>query len=212
MPQKDLHKILGIKKTATKGEIKSAFRSKAKSTHPDKNGKQNEFSDVNLAYRILSDDKKRLVYEATGTYEERAEDQTENQARELFLTIFNELINTENILTLHLFDEVKERLLATREHNKKVVVILTGKISKLEKVRKKIKSNHDKSSDPVFTLIDQQIKQIRVAILNTEVTIKHTELALTLCNNYSFDNDKEDLSQFTINPIQLNPFARPFRF
>lgn len=58
--------ILGIKHTATEAEIRTAFRRKAKETHPDVNsaaGAANLFMRVNEAYEILIDPRKRSIYD-----------------------------------------------------------------------------------------------------------------------------------------------------
>jgi len=64
---KDLYKILGVSETAGKDEIKKAFRKLAVQCHPDKRkgSKQSEkrFKEINEAYQILSDDKKRKQYD-----------------------------------------------------------------------------------------------------------------------------------------------------
>jgi DnaJ-class molecular chaperone len=67
MSNKDLYKILGVEKTATKEEIKRAFRKLAHQYHPDKkDGNEAKFKEVNEAYSILSDDKKRAQYDQFG--------------------------------------------------------------------------------------------------------------------------------------------------
>jgi DnaJ-class molecular chaperone len=67
MSNKDLYKILGVEKTATKEEIKRAFRKLAHKYHPDKkDGDEAKFKEVNEAYSILSDDKKRAQYDQFG--------------------------------------------------------------------------------------------------------------------------------------------------
>ncbi len=67
---KDLHEILGVKKGATDAEIKTAYRKLALKWHPDKHKGDNEaetkFKEINVAYEILSDKKKRQQYEAFG--------------------------------------------------------------------------------------------------------------------------------------------------
>ncbi|HXK35035.1 MAG TPA: DnaJ C-terminal domain-containing protein [Candidatus Paceibacterota bacterium] len=63
---KDYYKILGIGKTATKEEVKKAFRELAHKHHPDKGGDAARFKEASEAYQVLSDDKKRAEYDAYG--------------------------------------------------------------------------------------------------------------------------------------------------
>jgi len=64
---RDYYAILGINKTASKDDIKKAFRTLAHKYHPDKKGgDEAKFKEVNEAYTVLSDDKKRAEYDAYG--------------------------------------------------------------------------------------------------------------------------------------------------
>lgn len=64
---KDFYKILGVEKNASQDEIKKAFRKLAHQYHPDKNkGDDSKFKEVNEAYTVLSDEKKRKQYDMYG--------------------------------------------------------------------------------------------------------------------------------------------------
>ena len=63
----DYYKILGVDKSASKAEIKKAFRKLAKKHHPDKGGDEETFKKINLAYETLSDDQKRAEYDQFGS-------------------------------------------------------------------------------------------------------------------------------------------------
>ncbi|KAF2884372.1 hypothetical protein ILUMI_21821 [Ignelater luminosus] len=66
---KDYYKILGISKNATDDDIKKAYRKLALKYHPDKNktpGAEEKFKEVAEAYEVLSDKKKRDIYDMHG--------------------------------------------------------------------------------------------------------------------------------------------------
>ncbi len=69
--EKDLYKILGIEKTATDADIKTAYRKLALKWHPDKHkgekDAEQKFKEINVAYEILSDKKKRQQYDTFGS-------------------------------------------------------------------------------------------------------------------------------------------------
>ena len=65
--EKDYYKVLGIDKTASKDEIKRAYRKLAQKNHPDANkgdaAAEARFKDISEAYSILSNDQKRAEYD-----------------------------------------------------------------------------------------------------------------------------------------------------
>jgi molecular chaperone DnaJ len=67
MATKDYYNVLGVEKTASKEDIKKAFYKLAAKYHPDKKGgDEAKFKEVNEAYQVLSDEKKRKEYDTYG--------------------------------------------------------------------------------------------------------------------------------------------------
>lgn len=66
----DYYKALGVPRTATADEIKKAFRKLARTHHPDAGGDEAKFKEINEAYEVLSDEKKRKLYDQYGTANE----------------------------------------------------------------------------------------------------------------------------------------------
>jgi len=66
---KDYYEVLGLSKSAPASEIKSAYRKLALKWHPDRNKTpeaEDRFKEINQAYQVLSDSKKKDVYDQVG--------------------------------------------------------------------------------------------------------------------------------------------------
>jgi len=65
--QKDYYKVLGVERGTPKEEIKKAYRQLAMQYHPDRNPETaDKFKEISEAYSVLSDDKKRQMYDQFG--------------------------------------------------------------------------------------------------------------------------------------------------
>src|ERR1039457_5312464 len=71
-PKKDYYEILGVKKHASADDIRKAFRKLARKYHPDVNpgdkGAEEKFKTLSEANDVLSDPKKRKIYDQLGFY------------------------------------------------------------------------------------------------------------------------------------------------
>jgi molecular chaperone DnaJ len=77
---KDYYATLGVKKTATQEEIRKAFRKAARRYHPDVNPgdkkAEEKFKEISEANDVLSDEKKRKVYDQVGFYSDQIDPAT----------------------------------------------------------------------------------------------------------------------------------------
>jgi curved DNA-binding protein len=85
VPERDLYEILGVSRSASAEDVKKAYRRLAKQYHPDVNpgnkAAEEKFKEVTAAFEVLSDEKKRKLYDEfgpdalrTGFDEKRAEE------------------------------------------------------------------------------------------------------------------------------------------
>ncbi|MFI5175432.1 MAG: molecular chaperone DnaJ [Terriglobia bacterium] len=85
MAQEDFYERLGVKRTATPDEIKKAYRRLARKHHPDVNpgnkAAEEKFKKISEAYEVLSDPKKREMYDQFGTADPRFAEGSRQQAR-----------------------------------------------------------------------------------------------------------------------------------
>jgi len=77
---KDYYGTLGVKKTATTDDIRKAFRKLARKYHPDVNPgdkkAEEKFKEISEANDVLSDDKKRKIYDQVGFYSDNIDPAT----------------------------------------------------------------------------------------------------------------------------------------
>ena len=96
--KRDYYEVLGVNKNADAATIKKAYRKLAKKYHPDSNegnaSAAEHFKEVNEAYDVLSDEKKRKLYDQFGhaAFEEGAGRITKS--------IFRQVLNPVNLSDL----------------------------------------------------------------------------------------------------------------
>jgi molecular chaperone DnaJ len=70
MAKRDYYEVLGVARTATEAEMKSAYRKLAMKWHPDRNPGdkdcEHQFKEINEAYDVLKDGQKRAAYDRFG--------------------------------------------------------------------------------------------------------------------------------------------------
>jgi curved DNA-binding protein len=70
VPQRDLYDVLGVSRGASSDEIRKAYRKLAKKFHPDMNPgdrkAEDKFKEITAAHEVLSDEKKRKLYDEFG--------------------------------------------------------------------------------------------------------------------------------------------------
>lgn len=67
--KRDYYEVLGVNKSASTADIKTAYRQKAMEWHPDRNKSpdaEEKFKEINEAYEVLSNDQKKQAYDQFG--------------------------------------------------------------------------------------------------------------------------------------------------
>lgn len=92
-PTSTFYEVLGVGRGADAGQIKRAYRSLAKSAHPDKGGDEDAFRLIAAAYAALSDPNQRQRYDAVLSWREKEEPFRGFEPRRLAQAIVAQEIN-----------------------------------------------------------------------------------------------------------------------
>ena len=108
----DLYDILGVENDADSKAIKRAYRGKAKQAHPDGGGSTEAFEKVNEAYAVLTDQRRRAKYDATGKVDEK---QTEGlafvRAMHILTKMFMDVVEKDvDLARLDLTGDMKDKV------------------------------------------------------------------------------------------------------
>jgi len=89
MTTPDLYAHLGVKRSADLGDIRRAYRLRAKLDHPDTGGSEEKFALTTKALSVLSDPARRARYDATGDTSEAAIDNSASERAQLIVQLFD---------------------------------------------------------------------------------------------------------------------------
>jgi curved DNA-binding protein CbpA len=163
MSMSDLYEKLGVKKSASKADIKKAFKSKAMKMHPDRGGKLEDFQEIQKAHAVLSSESRRKTYDETGKTD--IHDTIEKKAEELLAHLFQEVIAKEKFdtdIAKFVLSKVKDLIKTTKDAE----TIGLREVAKLEKQKGRVVCNDEVNIfDNILTEkilnLEGQIKEVK---------------------------------------------------
>jgi len=181
---KSLYDKLGVKKNASKNEIKYAFKKKAKDNHPDKTGGDNkEMMEINHAYFILKDDIKRDRYDTTGL---ESEVPFENKFIVLVNSIFIKIAEMEEVDYTDLVDVFKQQCELQNSQFKLKRDEEQAKMNMFKKVIRRLEKSKDgRIANVVLGHID--VCKRNMAILEAEMEFIDKAILVISDHEYTFD-------------------------
>ncbi len=182
-----LYDKLGVKKNASKEDIKKAYRQKAKETHPDKEGGDNEkMTELTHAYDILSNDNKKARYDSTG-------EEKETPFAERFMGFVNDLFiqiidKTPDIASDDLIEEFRshaDKILKNIKENRSQSKV---KIEKYISVRERVISTTNKH---ILLVMDSKIETMQQSLASFETEIEFIGQCIEVLKTYEYKVDEE---------------------
>lgn len=181
----DPYEILGVPREADGAAIKTAYRKRAKSVHPDAGGDVNAFSKLATAFEVLSDPLRRKVYDDTG-YDPELADTKDLQGLVILETLVNEVILDER--EPGSFDPVA----AMRRKLTDKIVNARFHILEMERHRARIRNHIDRigrkpESDVLGRMLRSRCDAISDAIVKAGSEIENIEQAYGMLDGYSYE-------------------------
>lgn len=183
----DPYEMLGISREADGATIKSAYRKRAKTAHPDAGGDVDLFSRLTTSYELLCDPVRRKVYDDTGFDPELA-DTKDLQGLVILETLINEVILDER--EPGSFDPVT----AMRRKLTDKIVNARIHILEMERHRARIRNHIDRigrkpETDVLGRMLRSRCETIGEAIGRAENEIENIEKAYGMLDGYSYEID-----------------------
>ncbi|MGE6743217.1 J domain-containing protein [Allorhizobium pseudoryzae] len=185
----DPYKLLGVPRDADGAAIKTAYRTKAKSSHPDTGGDVDAFAKLTTSYELLLDPVRRKIYDDTG-FDPQLTDSKDLEGLLVLDTLVNEIILDERAPGS--FDPVA----AMRRKLTDKVVNTRFHILELERHRGRIRNHLDRigrrpESDVLGRMLTARCDAIADAIGKAEGEIKVIEQAYAMLDGYSYEMEAE---------------------
>ncbi|MBN1250969.1 MAG: J domain-containing protein [Bacteroidales bacterium] len=169
----DYYKILGINKTATKSEIKSAYRKLALKYHPDKNitdpNTNEKFIKIKEAYEVLNDTEKRKTYDELinqKTYTKNQNYKTYNYNQSSNYQEYNS--NLSDFENESVFSSFFQYFFGKRKKDNKFSILYEGK-----DIKKKISIDLEEAflgSSRIITVLGEKLR------INIKPGVKHNHI------------------------------------
>jgi hypothetical protein len=187
---RDLYQILGVERGASAPEIQKAYRQKAKTSHPDSGGSVEAFSELGLAYAILSDPERRVRYDRTGEADPPRPDNRDGSAVEVIAQKLGLILHAEqDVTSLDIAVVLEQTIRADIEERMTAIAGLTRGIERAAKLRQRVKRKGNGKANALAGVLDWHEVSISKQIKSHEHALVSLEHALETLKDYSFAED-----------------------
>lgn len=184
--KKDLYDILGIKENATQREIKDAYKKRAKETHPDREGGDEEaFKEINEAYEVLSDEERRAVYDQTGDTEKQ--DDYQRIIEFLLDSILPTIMLAKDVTKVDVIGAIHQYIDQSYSDALEDELNQNRKIKRIQQFSKRLKLKEDADGENVFkSILDDKEAELERGLLYCEREKAFLIKAKEFISNYEY--------------------------
>ena len=201
----DPYKILGLTKDAMFGDVKAAYRKLSKTHHPDMGGDEKRFQEINLAYRVLSDHKKRKLYDEQGVVMDDSPDHVANLVRARVAAIAEGWIdNMVKGAKEPLGRFVNRNMGSGIEGIKRSNRDIKNSITQLKNVRNRLICKDGADNSIIHNAIDSRIDTYKKGIAQNEMEIVIVTQVIERISEYEYE---EEVQQAIFNDTSTVYFS-----
>ena len=195
------YEILGVDKSATKVEIKKAFKKKSQKLHPDKTGEAESFRELKIAFETLHDPQKRAVYDRglSGGFNPRELQHVLDATVVRVVKTACTAATRNSFFTFNLVESMREVVNAEINQNEATLKSYIEVAETLEKGIKKIKGN--KESILIKRLLTEQ-SQLNESIHSLRLQLTALDIVKAEAGKLSIEDpfDIPKLEKINIRP------------
>lgn len=190
-----LYDTLGVKKTASKDDIKRAYRGEAKRLHPDTGDEPDApaFAKATHAYKLLTDETRRKKYDETGREDDSGlDDPVFLKAIGMIGMVFNQIMDDENALSRNIPRDMEREIKSIRTKIDTQIENGRKRQKKLERAKAKLtRKKGRKGRDMMLHVIDQSLRDIAhpLAMLKIDLDAANMALEMLDADGYDFKAD-----------------------
>lgn len=184
-----LYEDLGLAKDATSAEIKRAHRSAARAHHPDSpTGNRDKFEQIQRAYMVLSDDRRRRRYDATGEVDDNADNRLSRLGAQIIMAFEAAVQQAGDRFELRdLVADTKALMKARIGEVKKQRTEFVADRAKHERLLTRLKFSGGGSMDPLGGMLRQRVASAAEAIIRCDEEVEELKAAAKLLDSYGFE-------------------------
>jgi curved DNA-binding protein CbpA len=187
---RDLYQVLGVERGSAAPEIQKAYRQRAKTAHPDSGGSVEAFSELGLAYAILSDPERRTRYDRTGEADPPRPDNRDGNAVEVIAQKLGLILHAEqDVTSMDVTALLEETIRADIEEHKSKIAALARGIERAAKLRLRVKRKANGHANALAGVLDWHEVSMRTQIKAHERALGSMQHALEILKDYSFAED-----------------------
>ena len=197
----DLYRLLGIKRGATKQDVRRAYRRKAKVSHPDSGGSVEAFSALATAHDVLSDQHRRERYDATGEIETAQPNNFDGSAMEVIAHKLGLVLHAEHDVTSMDIGAVIEQAIRDDIACRQASILSQRRaIERAGPLRARVKRKGNGEDNALARVLDWHERATKDHVKKNEEAVRSMERALEILEGYSFveDQPQEAVDQVSV--------------